>query len=92
MLLRAANPMLVRLTAVAMIAAGVAGCAVSPFTVTRPYPMSGNAVNPKPAPDYHVVCGTGYGIGGPMGFPERISHCRQEFGVPAYREVIRVRG
>jgi hypothetical protein len=87
--------MFFRLTIATMLAAGTSGCAVSPFTVTRPYPVYGNPVNPTPAPGYHVVCGTGYGLGVLM-FPSRISHCSQEIAPvmrhEERREVIRVRG
>lgn len=81
---RIAEPMLARLTLAVMLAAATAGCAVSPLTFNRPYPVSGNPVNPTPTPDYRVVCSTW-----PVG---SIGHCYQEWGAPAATEVIRVRG
>lgn len=81
--------MLARLTIVTILAAGAAGCAVNPLTFSRPYPVYGNPVNPTPAPEYRVHCGTGQGIG-LLGLPERIGHCVQDVG-PA-RDVVSARG
>lgn len=83
--------MLVRLAIASLLAAGVAGCAVSPLTVSRPYPVRGNPVNPTPAPGYRVVCGTGQGLDFLI-FPVRIGHCEQVIVAPAAPESIRVRG
>ncbi|HMO28694.1 hypothetical protein [Enterovirga sp.] len=82
--------MLARLTIATLLAAGTAGCAVSPATVSRPYPVSGNPVNPTPAPDYRVVCSTGQGLD-TLIFPARIGYCEQVITPPA-AEAIRVRG
>lgn len=81
--------MLARLTIVTMLAAGTAGCAVSPLTVSRPYPVYGNPVNPTPTPNYRVLCGTGQGLGVLM-FPARTGYCVQDIG-PA-QEVVTARG
>lgn len=83
--------MLARLTIAALLAGTTAGCAVSPFTVSRPYPVSGNPVNPTPAPGYSVVCGTGGGVDFLL-FPVRTAHCEQVIAPVIEREVIRVRG
>ena len=81
--------MLARLTIVTILAAGAAGCAVSPLTVSRPYPVYGNPVNPTPAPTYRVLCGTGQGLG-VLNFPARIGHCVQDVGPAA--DVVSARG
>ena len=83
--------MLVRLAIAGMLAAGTAGCAVSPLTVSRPYPVHGNPVNPTPAPGYRVVCSTGEGLDFLL-FPVRTGHCEQVIVAPAALEGIRVRG
>lgn len=86
-MVRGAGGMLLRLTFVTILAATAAGCAVSPLTRSRPYPVYGNPVNPTPAPDYRVICGTGQGLDFLI-FPARIGHCVQDVGPP----VIAARG
>ena len=80
---------LFRLTIATMLAATTAGCAVSPFTRSPPYPVYGNPVNPTPAPGYRVICGTGQGLD-VLHFPARIGHCVPDVAPPA--EVIAARG
>lgn len=83
--------MLARLTIATLLAAGTAGCAVSPLTISRPYPVTGNPVNPTPTPEYRVVCSTGYG---PtiLFFSARTTHCSQEYAPAVARDVVSVRG